>query len=280
MSLVINTNISSMIAQQYLGQATSNLQSATAQLSSGLRINKASDDAAGLALSQSLQSQINGDNQASNNVQDGINVMNIADGALSTIQNNLQRMRELAVQASNDTYSVTQRTAMQTEYNQLASGITQISTAAQFNGISLFSAGSTLANLQIGANTTANVDEFNVASLFTTPQDATSLGVAASTLSSSANAQTAITALDTAIDSVSTTRANIGASTNRLQSTAENLTTSVTNLTASQSQILDVNVATASAKMAQQQVLQQAAVAMLTQANQSPSLALSLIKNA
>ena len=169
---------------------------------------------------------------------------------------------------------------MQTEYNQLASGITQIASAAQFNGISLFSAGSTLANLQVGANTTAGVDEFNVASLFDTAQDATTLGVAGGLLSSSANAQSAITALDTAIDSVNTTRANIGASTNRLQSTAQNLTTSVTNLSASQSQILDVNVAQASASLAQQQVLQQAATAMLSQANQSPTLALSLIKNA
>ncbi len=277
MPLIINTNIGSMNAQRYLGNNTNALQKSMEKLASGYRINRAGDDAAGLALSESLRSQIRGSQKALDNTQDGINVMNIADGALQTITDNLQRMRELAVQASNDTYNATQRTSMQTEYDQLASGVTQIASAAQFNGITLLDGNTGTITLQIGANTVANVDDFDVSSLFIDATSAT-LGVDASTLDTHANAQTAIAALDTAIDSVNTARGNLGASSNRLESNATNLSTNIENLSSSESRIRNVDVAMESANLSRNQILQQAASAMLAQANQSPQLALQLLK--
>jgi len=229
-------------------------------------------------LSESLRSQIRGSQKALDNTQDGINVMNIADGAMQTITDNLQRMRELAVQASNDTYSSTQRTSMQTEYDQLASGITQIAKSVQFNGIQLLDGTSTITSIQIGANTTANVDDFDVSSLFSDTTASTGLNVDTQTLSSHANAQNAITALDTALTTVNTNRGNLGASVNRLQSTASNLATMVENTSASESRIRNVDVAAESANLTKNQILQQAAAAMLSQANQSPQLALQLLK--
>jgi len=277
MPLIINTNIGSMNAQRYLGNNTNALQKSMEKLASGYRINRAGDDAAGLALSESLRSQIRGSQKALDNTQDGINVMNIADGALQTITDNLQRMRELAVQASNDTYNATQRTSMQTEYDQLASGITQIASAAQFNGITLLDGNTGTLTLQIGANTVANVDDFDVSSLFIDATSAT-LGVDTSTLDTHANAQTAIAALDTAIDSINTARGNLGASSNRLESNATNLSTGIENLSSSESRIRNVDVAMESATLSRNQILQQAASAMLAQANQTPQLALQLLK--
>ena len=279
MPLIINTNVASMNAQNYLSKNTNALQSSMEKLASGYRINHASDDAAGLGLSETLRAQIRGDDKALANTQDGINVMNIADGAMQTITDNLQRMRELAVQASNDTYSTTQRTSMQTEFDQLASGITQIAKAVQFNGIHLLDGTSTISSLQIGANTTANVDDFDVSSLFVdTTAGASGLNVSSQTLDSHANAQSTITALDSALTTLNTNRGNLGASINRLQSTATNLSTMVTNTSASESQIRNVDVASESANLSKNQILQQAAAAMLAQANQAPQLALSLLK--
>jgi flagellin len=277
MPLVINTNMSSINSQRYLTTNTNALAKSMERLASGYRINKAGDDAAGLALSEKLRAQIRGSQKALDNVQDGINVMNIADGALQTIADNLQRMRELAVQAANDTYSTTQRTSMQTEYDQLASGINQIAQAAQFNGIKLLDGTSTLSNLQIGANTTANVDDFDVSGLFVDSQ-ASALNIDTEQLDTHANALAAITALDTAIDTINTTRGNLGASVNRLESTAGNLATNIENLSSSESRIRNVDVAAESATLARNQILQQAASAMLAQANMAPQLALQLLK--
>ena len=278
MPLMINANIASINAQRHLTDNTKALQNSMEKLASGYRINRASDDAAGLGLSENLRSQIRGSQKALDNTQDGINVMNIADGAMQTITDNLQRMRELAVQASNDTYSSTQRTSMQTEYDQLASGITQIAKSVQFNGIQLLDGTSTITSIQIGANTTANVDDFDVSSLFSDTTASTGLNVDTQTLSSHANAQNAITALDTALTTVNTNRGNLGASVNRLQSTASNLATMVENTSASESRIRNVDVAAESANLTKNQILQQAAAAMLSQANQSPQLALQLLK--
>ena len=279
MPLTINTNVASLNAQRYLSMNTSNLQKSMEKLASGYRINHAQDDAAGLGLSETLRAQIRGSQKALDNTQDGINVMNIADGAMQTITDNLQRMRELAVQAANDTYSTTQRTSMQTEFDQLASGITQIAKAVDFNGIKLLDGTSTISSLQVGSNTTANVDDFDVSSLFAdTTAGATGLNVAVETLSSHANAQNAITALDTAITTINTSRGNLGASVNRLESTATNLATMKENTSASESRIRNVDVAAESANLTKNNILQQASAAMLAQANQGPSLALQLLK--
>jgi len=277
MPLVINANLASMNAQRHLAQNTNALQSSMEKLASGYRINHASDDAAGLELSENLRAQIRGSQKALDNTQDGINVMNIADGAMQTITDNLQRMRELAVQSANDTYSTTQRTSMQTEYDQLASGITQIASSVEFNGIKLLDGTSTITNIQIGANTTANVDDFDVSSLFS-DNTASGLSVDSEKLDSHANAQAAITALDAALTTINTSRGNLGASVNRLQSTATNLSTMVENTSASESRIRNVDVAAESSNLTKNQILQQAANAMLAQANQAPQLALNLLK--
>src|ERR1043166_4102987 len=164
MPLIINTNVSSMNAQRFLTQNTNALNKSMERLSSGYRINKAGDDAAGLALSEKLRAQIRGNQKALDNVQDGINVLNIADGAMQGITDYLQRMRELAVQAGNDTYNTAQRSAMKAEIDQLASGITQISDSTQFNGVFLLTgtAPASSMRLQIGANSTSGVDTLDV----------------------------------------------------------------------------------------------------------------------
>jgi flagellin len=279
MPLIINANIASMNAQRHLATNTNALQASMEKLASGFRINRASDDAAGLGLSESLRSQIRGNQKALDNTQDGINVMNIADGAMQTITDNLQRMRELAVQAANDTYSTTQRDAMQTEYDQLASGITQIASSVEFNGIKLLDGNSSIATLQIGANTTVNVDDFDVSTLFTdTTAGNSGLDVDGQLLDDHTNALATITALDTALTTLNTNRGTLGASINRLQSTATNLSTMIENTSASESRIRNVDVAAESSTLTKNQILQQAASAMLAQANQAPQLALQLLK--
>ncbi len=280
MPLVVNTNVTSLNAQRYLANNTNALSKTMEKLSSGYRINRAADDAAGLTLSENLRAQIRGSQKALANVQDGINVLNIADGAMAQITENLQRMRELAVQAANDTYDTAQRTAMQSEYDQLALDITRISDATEFNGVSLLNgtAPATALTLQIGPNNTAGVDTLNVGGLGVFADiDATTLGVGAGNLSTNANANTAIGNLDTAIGTVNTRRGLVGAVTNRLEGAANNLMIGIENLSSSESRIRNVDVAAESATLVRNQILQQASAAMLAQANQSPGLALQLI---
>jgi flagellin len=281
MPLNINTNVSSLNAQRYLNANSNQLSKSMEKLSSGYRINHAGDDAAGLALSEKLRSQIRGSQKASDNVQDGINVLNIADGAMQSVTDYLQRMRELAVQAGNDTYNTAQRSSMKAEFNQLASGIDQIAEATQFNGVYLLK-GSTAASsmkLQIGANSGSGVDVLDIGSTGAFGSlKASVISVSGLALSSNSSALSAITKLDAAISTVNSRRATIGAMTNRLETTATNLATNIENTSASESRIRNVDVASESAKMSQYQILQQAAAAMLSQANQSPQLALQLLK--
>jgi flagellin len=280
MPLYINSNVSSLNAQRYLNQNSSELSSSMEKLSSGYRINKAGDDAAGLALSEKLRSQIRGSQKASDNVQDGINVLNIADGALQSVTDYLQRMRELAVQAGNDTYNTAQRSSMKAEFDQLKSGINQIASATQFNGVHLLNGDLTSMKIQIGANAVSGVDtlDLQASKVFSTANSA-ALGVTSSlSLASNSSALATISALDSAISTVNTQRGAIGALSNRLSTTATNLATNVENTSASEARIRDVDVASESAKMSQYQILQQAASAMLSQANQTPQLALQLLR--
>jgi flagellin len=279
MPLNINTNVSSLNAQRYLNSNSSQLSKSMEKLSSGYRINRAGDDAAGLALSEKLRSQIRGSQKAADNVQDGINVLNIADGALQSVTDYLQRMRELAVQAGNDTYNTAQRSSMKAEFDQLSSGINQISDATQFNGVKLLDGSLGTMKLQIGANSASGVDTLDLGaqSVFATA-NASALSLSGLSLDTNSAALATITALDSAISTVSTRRGSIGALSNRLETTATNLATNVENTSASESRIRNVDVASESAKMSQYQILQQAAAAMLTQANQSPQLALQLLR--
>ena len=275
MPLVVNTNVSSLNSQRYLSNNTGALSKTMEKLASGYRINRSGDDAAGLQVSEKLRAQIRGSQKALDNVQDGINMLNIADGAYQSITDAVQRMRELAVQAANDTYSSAQRSAMQIEYNSLSSGISQMAQAAQFNGIHLLDASTPATlELQITANQGGTQDELDIVSSLI---DITSVVLTGSMLSH-ASAQSAISTLDSALDAINAARGRLGAFTNRLEYTAQNLATNVENTSASESRVRNVDVAMESSNLARNQILQQASQAMLAQANQAPQLALQLLR--
>lgn len=276
MPLVVNTNVSSLNAQRYMTSNTAALGKTMEKLASGYRINRAGDDAAGLQVSEKMRAQIRGSQKALDNTQDGINMLNIADGTYQSITDSLQRMRELAVQASNDTYSTAQRSAMQVEYDSLASGINQMAQGAQFNSYHLLDGtGPTNVNLQITANQSGTADELDIRSAMI---DVTTDVVTTGDLSNHASAQGTIATLDTAIDTVNAARGKLGAFTNRLEYIAQNLSTNIENTSASESRVRNVDVAQESSTLARNQILQQASQAMLSQANQAPQLALQLLR--
>jgi flagellin len=268
MSLRIQTNIAAFDAERNLSATSSRMQHSMARLSSGYRINTAADDAAGLAISEKLRAQIGGLDQATRNVQDGISLVQTAEGQLNEVHSMLQRVRELAVQYQNGTLSTTDRTAIQSEVNQLGSEIQRIGQSAAFNGISLLANAGTI-TFQVGAN---DGDAIAVATI--------SLGsaVSSSVFSLSTTSTTGISAIDDAINQVSAQRATFGAVQNRLEHTANNLSVYQENLTASESQIRDVDMASEMVKFTKDQILQQAGTSMLSQANQLPNSVLSLLR--
>jgi flagellin len=278
MSLRINTNVAALNAYNNLSTNQAKLESAFSQLSSGLRINKAADDASGLAISQGLTSQINGLTQAVSNAQDATNVAQIADGALGTSQDVLQRMRTLVVQAANSGTQDTNSLAdIQAEIKSLGDQLDQISTQTSFGGKTLLD-GSYSGTFQVGANggETVTLDlktggDFKAATLGV---DTSKIDVTSATFDST----TALTALDTAIQKVSTARANIGATQNQLSYTVTNLQTAITNVTASRSNLTDADLATQVTAMTQQQILTNAATSVLAQANSAPQAILKLLQ--
>jgi len=272
---VINTNVSALNAQNALKTNTRAMGTAMEQLSTGSRINSAKDDAAGLAIGQNMTSQVRGLNQAVRNANDGINMLQTAEGAMVEMSNMLQRMRELAVQASNGTYSTTQRTYLNKEFSALSSQITSINTQTKWNGMSGLATTTAISRqFQVGANTTETV------SVTLSGTDLTTLTINASTLSGADNtgASAAISALDIALGKVNAQRAGIGAAVNRLTYAADNLTNISSNVSASRSSIMDTDYATASTQLSKSQIIQQAATAMLAQANQQPQSVLALLK--
>jgi len=280
MSVVINTNIASITAQNYLTQNTQQLQKAETELASGYQINSAADNAAGLQISQNLTAQINGANQAVENAQDGNNMLSVADGTLSVVQDNLQRIRELVVQAANGTNGTSNLTAIADEISARIADIKQMTQATQFNGQNLLQKQTGSTRIQIGGNDVASLDTINITSALGSAT-ATGLGIVFSgehNLASNGAALTLLGTIDSALTNIGNRRATIGSMQNSLQSSINNLQVTSENLTASNSQILDTNVASTSASLAQDQILQQAAATILTQANQSPSIALTLIK--
>jgi len=270
---VINTNVKSLIAQQALAVNNRALSKSMEQLSTGKRINSASDDAAGLAIGNKMTSQIRGLNQAVRNANDAISMIQTADGSLDQVSNMLQRMRELAVQASNGTYSATDRESLNTEFSALESEITRISDKTTWNGTTIL-ATSAATSFQIG-----NASGDQVALTF---QDVVGSTIAASAtggaISTIATASNAITDIDTAIASVDTYRSTLGSMVNRLTYAVDNLTNVSTNTAASRSRIVDTDYAAATTEMARNQIIQQAATAMLAQANQGPASVLSLLQ--
>ncbi|MAG56846.1 MAG: flagellin FliC [Planctomycetes bacterium] len=273
MGLRIGTNIQSLSAQRNLGNATKALNRNFSHLSTGKRISSASDDAAGLAISARLQAQVRGLGAAVRNANDGISLVQTAEGGLAEIEGSLIRMRELAVQSSNGTLSASDRTNLQAEFSQLVSGIDQIANSSTFNGTNLLNSVAAI-TLQVGAGTTAGVDTLVVSSANVT---ATQLSVGSSTVANVAGASAAIVAVDAALDSVTTTRGAFGAAQNRLSSTVNATSIRLENLAAANSRIIDVDVARETAELTKNQILQQAALSILVQANGQPTSALSLL---
>jgi flagellin len=280
MSIVVNTNVTSLLAQKNLSSTTDSLSSCLEKLSTGYRINSAADDAAGLSISQRLKTQINGDSQAMNNIQDGANLLQIADGSLGVIAKDLQRIRELCVQAANGTYGTNERTAILNEIHQRLTDITSTAKTSSFNDIHLLTGAASSLVLQIGSGSSSiNKLDLSPALINST---ASHLGInitdTTGTTWSALNASSYINVIDAAITQISDARSIVGAYENRLESALDNITTIKNNLTESNSRVEDVDIAEEAANMTKYQVLQQAATSVLSQANNMPSLALSLLK--
>lgn len=272
---VINTNTSALFAQNALSKNARIMSDAMEKLSTGKRINSAGDDAAGLAIGESMTAQVRGLNQAVRNANDGINLLQTAEGAMTEQSNMLQRMRELAVQSNNGTLSTTQQSYLQTEFNALTTQIASIASNTTWNGMSVL-AGTTI-SFQVGMS---SGQTFSIA-LSATGTAAASLSIAGlviSTTTSSTAASTAITSIDGALDYINNVRATVGAGINRLTYAADNLTNISQNVQASRSSIVDTDYATASTQLSRAQIVQQAATAMLAQANQQPQSVLALLK--
>ena len=287
MGININTNVQSLNAQRVLGSNVKSLGKSLEKLSSGYRINRASDDAAGLQISEGLRSQIRGSDQANSNVQDGINLLNTTDGGLETITNNLQRVRELAVQGGNDTLSTDQRSAIDKELQQLAKDVTRIASASQFNKKDLLNGTTSSLKIQVGANVTSATNTIDLATAGTNPfgdSRATALNLLGAgdavklSVKSNGSALKTLSIVDAALQSVQNRRASIGALTNRLEGASTNLQISSENFSASESRIRNTDIAKESANLTKNQVLQQASAQILGQANQTSQLALSLLR--
>lgn len=280
---VINTNVSSLLTQNALAKNERAMSKTMEQLSTGKRINSAQDDAAGLAISSRMTSQINGLNQAVRNTNDAISMIQTADGALVEITNMLQRMRELAVQAISDTNTSTDRGYLDTEFQELSEEIDRIASNTQWNGDEILdgSGGASsdgVYTFQIGANGTQTVDITLGSFVNDDATKALGADISALLLDTAANSVLALTGLDTAIESISSERATMGAVMNRLEYAADNLANVSTNAQASRSRVEDADYASATTELARTQIIAQAATAMLAQANQMPQTVLSLLR--
>ena len=281
MSMSVNTNVTSLNAQRNLSTTQNALSPSMQRLSSGLRVNSAKDDAAGLAISERMGAQVRGMNVAIRNANDGISLAQTAEGALGKVGDSLQRMRELAVQARNGTNGGSDKDSLNKEFQQLSSEITRVLGGTTFNGISIIGASAGAKDFQIGANTTTN----DVITVTTTDMtgDASITAVTASTVvidstTDSAALKTVIDNIDGAIDKVNSERAMYGAAQNRFDSVISNLQTSVENQSAAKSRITDADFASETSNLSRAQILQQAGTAMVAQANQLPQQVLSLLK--
>lgn len=276
MGFRIATNMASVSAQKSLGKVTAREGEISQQLATGSRINKSSDDAAGLAISEKLKANIRSEQQANRNANDGISMLQVAEGGLEETSNILVRLRELAIQSSSDTVGDTERGFTDKEYQQLKSEIQRISETTSFNGTKLLDGSSETLEFQIGANEDAfqNRISFDAGEA---QAGLSALGIDGESVSSKEGAQGSLEKIDSAMNSISSHRANLGALQNRLQTTSANLETSVENQSAANSRIRDVDFAQATAEKASNQVLKSAGTAVLSQANASGQAALRLI---
>ncbi|MEW5971838.1 MAG: flagellin [Pseudomonadota bacterium] len=284
MGLVLRTNVSSLVAQRNLWNNTNAVRSSFEKLSSGLRINRAADDAAGLSISETLKTQIRGNQKAVSNAQDGVNILQIAEGSLGVISENLQRIRELTVQAANDTNSTTERTAIKLEVQSRLDDINRIARSTRSSNIYLLDGSRSTYFLQVGANSTATQNTIDIANVLATATVAalsltnTVTAGAGGVFENNTSCRNFLDDLDTALQRVNDRRAQLGALQNRLESTIESLNISIENLKSTNSRIRDLDIASESAVMTQNQILQQSALSVLAQANQTPTLALQLLQ--
>jgi flagellin len=279
MALRINYNLAASVAQRSLGASQENYAKQAERLATGLRINKAGDDAAGMAVSERLKNQVRGLNQAARNAQDGISLIQTAEGAMSEAHTILARMRELAIQASNDTVTASDRTNLQVEFSALYNEIDRIASSTQFNGTAILTGHSTQLTLQVGANN-GNTITLNVtpSSGFQPTSLVASFTGAGASITLQSIASATITVLDAAVNKVSEARASLGAIQARLESAGRSIAVASENAAAANSRIADADIADSMSALVRAQILQQAGISVLAQANQAPSLVLQLLK--
>ena len=276
MALTINTNVSSLNSQRALNNTQNSLATSLQRLSSGLRINSAKDDAAGLAVAERIKSQVNGFNVAIRNANDAISMIQVADGGAAQISDNVQRMRELAVQAANGTLNSGDRANLQVEFAALGAEVDRLAQATKFNNIALTNSGATTFTFQVGAGTTSN-DQISV-STSDMRSSILTIGSVSIDVTTASTALAAITTLDTAINTITTTRAGYGAALNRANAVTSSLQIAVENQSAARGRIVDADFASETANLSRVQILQQAGTAMLAQANALPQQVLSLLR--
>ena len=278
MGLRVNSNIASLNAQRSLSRSTEQLQANYRRLSTGLRISTASDDAAGLAISERFRAQVRSTNQAIRNAQDGISLTQTGEGALNEVSSILIRMRELAIQASNGTVSNDDRDTLGQEFDNLIDEIDRIAQSTTFNGVNLLDGtGSTLV-FQVGTGTATGIDTIQLNTQDTLASTLFSTTASTINISSTGDPVAAINGLDAAINVVSQTRGQFGAAQNRLTTTIANLQIQSENLSAAESRIRDVDVAVETSALTRNSILQQAAISILSQANTQPQAALTLLQ--
>ena len=277
MSLRINQNIDALNSYRNLSITQGQMSKSLEKLSSGFRINRAADDAAGLAISEGLRSQVGGLKVAVRNAQDGVSVVQTAEGALTEVHSILQRVRDLTVQAGNDSNNAAARTNIKTEIDSLGDELTRIGASTNFNGTKLLDGSASALTFQVGASDQASESQV-VVDLSSANVGAIGTAVKALDVSSAANALTSLTTIDTNISTVSTERAKLGASQNRFEHTINSVNVAIENLSASESRIRDTDMASEMMNFTRSQILSQAGTAMLAQANQAPQSVLSLLR--
>lgn len=277
MGLRINTNVPSLVAQRNLRGTRMILDRTLERLSSGSRINHAGDDAAGLAISETLRAQIRGLGQAERNAQDGISLIQVAEGGLVEISNILIRMRELGVQASSDTVGTRERKFLDTEFQQLMEEIDRIANSIEFNGNPLLNGNGTTFEIQIGTKNNPLVDRIRLFDPYASNTNLVSLGINLASVADKTSAQNSLSSIDDALNRVTANRAEFGAMQNRLQSVINNLNVNKENMMAANSRIRDADLAEETSELTKQQILSQAGVSVLTQANASIKTALTLL---
>ena len=281
MPSIINTNISSLNAQRNLAASQNSLSTSMQRLSSGLRVNSAKDDAAGLAIAERMNAQVKGMNVAIRNANDGISLAQTAEGALGKLTDNLQRMRELAVQSANDTNGTSDRSALDNEYKQLAAENARIIAVTKFNGQTLLDGNGGTAGaftFQVDANTSGNDSVTITTTDMATQMGTNTQGATASLGATAATAHTAMDDIDDALDAVNLLRSTFGAFQNRFEAIISNLQVSAENQSAARSRIMDADFAAETANLSRAQILQQAGTAMVAQANQLPQTVMQLLQ--